>query len=266
MKFFLKICSLSLLSLALFGFTLGAQAQTYGTFCNNQARSVCGDSGNPATYQPGGTCEGLFVTPTNLPNRFACDASLQDCFDGGVEVCIQECNLNPANCIPDAGTATSPAPTAVRNSTNSIDTRQIGLVNPLGVISPFKFVDRILTAVFGIAGLITLVMFIYSGLLYLVSSGQESLLAKAKSTMTYSVVGLIVIMAAYVVVNTIFTAVTAGGTVVGGSSSPTSVPVPASSSSPAATPDSVPSSNSNPDPLNPNPSFTQPPEEIEFDQ
>lgn len=55
---------------------------------------------------------------------------------------------------------------------------------------------RILTVVFTIAGSIALLMLVIGGYRYIISNGDPSKTAQAKNTIIYSIVGLVVVIAA----------------------------------------------------------------------
>ena len=52
-----------------------------------------------------------------------------------------------------------------------------------------------------LAGVIAVIVIIVAGLMYATSSGDSGRVAKAKNLLTYSIVGLIVVMSAFVITN-----------------------------------------------------------------
>lgn len=52
-----------------------------------------------------------------------------------------------------------------------------------------------------IAGIIAVIVIITAGLMYTTSSGDSSRVAKAKNLLTYSIVGLIIVLSAFVITN-----------------------------------------------------------------
>ncbi len=60
--------------------------------------------------------------------------------------------------------------------------------------------DIVKTMLF-IVGLLSVVIIIYSGILYIISAGNSSTVQKAKTTLTYAVVGLIVAILSYAIVS-----------------------------------------------------------------
>lgn len=90
------------------------------------------------------------------------------------------------------------------------------LENPLGESAndPRALIGRIIQAIISLSGAVALVMFIYSGLLFLTAGGNTGMIEKAKLLMLYTILGIIVIAGAFVATNTIFTAVLTGDPVV----------------------------------------------------
>lgn len=59
----------------------------------------------------------------------------------------------------------------------------------------------ILTTVYGIAGVIAVIVIIIAGISFINSGGDSSRVAKAKNQILYSVIGIIFIMAAFAITN-----------------------------------------------------------------
>jgi hypothetical protein len=74
-------------------------------------------------------------------------------------------------------------------------------VNPTGVTDDFEgSVQTIVNYILGFMTIVATLMIIYGGVLYLTSAGNEDSAARAKRTIAYGVVGLIVIGIAYALV------------------------------------------------------------------
>lgn len=71
--------------------------------------------------------------------------------------------------------------------------------------SPATVVAAIVNGVLGLSGLIFVVMIVWGGVQYLIAQGDPDRVKNAKATMTWSVVGLIAILAAYAVTTFLFT-------------------------------------------------------------
>jgi cytochrome bd-type quinol oxidase subunit 2 len=64
-------------------------------------------------------------------------------------------------------------------------------------------IQNILNLVFGLAGAIFVIMIIVGGLQYLTSAGNEEAAGKAKKLMTYAVIGIVIIAAAWAIADVI---------------------------------------------------------------
>ena len=86
-------------------------------------------------------------------------------------------------------------------------------------------VGSIVNVLLWVVGILSVTMIVWSGFKYITSAGDTSKLASAKSTLIYAVVGLIIAIMAYAIVNFVRTEVTlTGGKAVAGSSSGASTP------------------------------------------
>lgn len=66
--------------------------------------------------------------------------------------------------------------------------------------SPTSFIRKIINILLFISGAISVVMIIAGGLLYVISAGDAGKVTKAKHTVMYAVVGLVVSILAYAIV------------------------------------------------------------------
>lgn len=64
-------------------------------------------------------------------------------------------------------------------------------------VSAEALVTAVVGAVFGIIGLVSVIMIIYGGYQYVTSSGDSGQVSKAKRTITYAVIGLIITLFAF---------------------------------------------------------------------
>lgn len=65
-----------------------------------------------------------------------------------------------------------------------------------------KFITRIVNIFLGFVGIGALLMFIYGGALYLFSAGDTKRTEKGKRVLQYAIIGLAIILGAYIIVNT----------------------------------------------------------------
>lgn len=71
-------------------------------------------------------------------------------------------------------------------------------------------VQNVNKAVLGLVGIVALVAFIYGGVLLLISQGEQDKVQKAKSTILYAIIGLVVIFSSYAILNFIVGALGGG--------------------------------------------------------
>ncbi|HLD17852.1 MAG TPA: hypothetical protein VJB99_02135 [Patescibacteria group bacterium] len=79
------------------------------------------------------------------------------------------------------------------------------LTNPLGESSIEKIVGRLIKAVLGLSGTAALAMFVYGGILMVLSQGAKEKVTKAKDTLKWAVFGLAFVFISYTVLDTIIT-------------------------------------------------------------
>ena len=66
------------------------------------------------------------------------------------------------------------------------------------------FIGTLVNVLLYIVGAVSVVTLIIGGVLYALSAGNSSSVAKAKNTITYSIVGIVVSVLAYAIVNWVF--------------------------------------------------------------
>ena len=74
------------------------------------------------------------------------------------------------------------------------------LPNSGGGDAPTSFLSTILQIVFGTTGAIALLIIVISGFRYVIASGDPAAVAKARSTILYAVIGLIVALTGFSIV------------------------------------------------------------------
>ena len=68
----------------------------------------------------------------------------------------------------------------------------------------------IITYFLGFLGLLAVIMIIYGGITYVTSAGNDEAVGKAKKIILYSVIGIVVILLSFVIVNAVLGAQTGG--------------------------------------------------------
>ncbi len=92
--------------------------------------------------------------------------------------------------------------TAEAKSAIEIDTGNTKLANARS--SDLKSdITTIINYGLGFAGLIAVIFLLYGGIMYIISGGEQDRIDTAKNTIIYAIVGLIVIMLAFVVVSAV---------------------------------------------------------------
>ena len=74
--------------------------------------------------------------------------------------------------------------------------------------TPESFINTVINVLLYIVGAVSVIMIIIGGVLYAVSAGDAGAITRAKHTVTYAVVGLVVAFVAYAVVNTVINRLT----------------------------------------------------------
>ncbi len=74
-----------------------------------------------------------------------------------------------------------------------------------GNVSLAIIIGRIIQALLGVVGIIFLVLIVYSGYLYMTDGGEGSKMKKAKAIIGQSLIGLVIIVAAYAITSFVIT-------------------------------------------------------------
>ncbi len=86
----------------------------------------------------------------------------------------------------------------------------VSLINPLGETDVRVIFGRVISAALSILGTLALAMFVYGGVLWMTSRGDSKQVTKGKDTVTWAVLGLVIIFASYALVNALLTGITTG--------------------------------------------------------
>jgi len=80
------------------------------------------------------------------------------------------------------------------------ETPPVELTNPLPVDDLPSLIGMIIRAVLGLVGSVALLVFVYGGLVWLVSQGNPALIRQGQQTLAWATVGLAVVFMAYALV------------------------------------------------------------------
>lgn len=154
---------------------------------------ICKSTGLSA---PMGIC-----TPSEAGTRCEDDSSCGDgeCRDfGAVSFCMPADNASS----DDASDNADDSP-----SNTGTNTEVVSLESPIDIDSPGELMAAVINAIMGIIGLASVLAMVYAGILYFTSGGNEEQAGKAKKTITYAILGLVVSILSYVIVNTLISAI-----------------------------------------------------------
>ncbi len=82
------------------------------------------------------------------------------------------------------------------------------LPNPLGTTDIPALIGNVIKAMLGISGSLALLMFVYGGILWLSSGGNEKRVEKGKQVLTWATIGLGIIFTSYILVNFVIQSLT----------------------------------------------------------
>ncbi len=84
------------------------------------------------------------------------------------------------------------------------------LTNPLGSNDLRVVIGYLVRAMLGLSGAIALFVFVWAGLQMMLAAGEAKKITKAKESLTWATIGLVVIFTAYTLVYTLVTALSTG--------------------------------------------------------
>lgn len=120
----------------------------------------------------------------------------------------QQGNEGDYECLPDEVCCVSatPVPEVGKTPTGKSEvTKVVKLENPLTVgASPAEIIGMIIKALLGVVGGVALVMMVWGGFQWLTSAGSPDKVKSGTGTMLWAIIGLILVLASYLLVNTLF--------------------------------------------------------------
>lgn len=91
------------------------------------------------------------------------------------------------------------------------DSGTVSLDNPISYDTPQELIGGIISYVMGLVGILAVAALIYGGILYLTSAGSEERVKQAKNVITYAIIGLVIAILSYVIVNAVISAIGGSG-------------------------------------------------------
>lgn len=83
----------------------------------------------------------------------------------------------------------------------SVGTASVELPNPVGTTDISILVGNIIRAILGLLGVLALIMFIWGGLLWMTSAGNEKKVTQGRDTLVWAVAGLALVFFSYALLN-----------------------------------------------------------------
>jgi len=144
----------------------------------------------------------LFVLVSGIKIASAADCSCL-CSDGerGKAADTATCQ---AVCVAAKATMKSCNPVG---TVSTPDTPQT-LPNPLGITDINAFIARIINFVLSLVGSVSLLLFVYGGIIWMTSMGNDTKIKKGKDIVIWAVVGLAVVFFAYILVKFVIQGIT----------------------------------------------------------
>lgn len=140
----------------------------------------------------------------------------EEILDGFAECPRESANKSPGTnygfsirCMQDL---TVPVETPVEKapagkSAKDLKTDAASRLNPAGLTVPAELIGRFIKMLTAFIGSIALALYIYSGFLWMTASGNTEKVTKAKSIMVWTTLGVVVMLASYMLVSFVFNAI-----------------------------------------------------------
>ena len=83
---------------------------------------------------------------------------------------------------------------------------QAGIPQPLGSTTLEAIIGNVVRGILGVSGALALIMFIWGGLQWMIAQGEADKIKKAKGTIVWAILGMVIIFSAYAIVSTLLKA------------------------------------------------------------
>ncbi len=92
-------------------------------------------------------------------------------------------------------------PLAGRDPQNAKDYPETAAVSNLPQVTDSQLITTIIKTILGAASLLTIIAIVVAGIYFLIARGEEEKATKAKGILTYLIIGMVIIAAAYAVIS-----------------------------------------------------------------
>jgi hypothetical protein len=98
---------------------------------------------------------------------------------------------------------------ALAQSSGDCPSGRVCLKNPLGnAVDAEDIIGNIIKGVLGVLGSLALFMMVWGGFQWLTSAGSKEKVAKGSRTMMWALIGVVVVLASYILVDAVLNAIT----------------------------------------------------------
>lgn len=127
--------------------------------------------------------------------RAGCEDDESAFWIGNARICLED---EPGD--PSGGGSTDPQPTPAPTNNNGTGNTNIGPPYEGGPQTIMEVIESITDWVLGIAGALAVLFIIISGIRYITSAGNQNLQEAAKKNLTSAIIGLVIVLLAFVIV------------------------------------------------------------------
>jgi hypothetical protein len=126
-----------------------------------------------------------------------------------LEKCTQLCTkINGTVQTGGCNSGTAPTTPIVETEDPPPSAPTVKLDNPLSVDSPTILIGRIIDSILGIVGSLALLMFVFGGLTWMTSSGNQEKVKKGRDIIVWSAIGLAIIFMSYALTRFVLSTIT----------------------------------------------------------
>ncbi|MDD4271214.1 MAG: pilin [Patescibacteria group bacterium] len=143
----------------------------------------------------------FFSIPLSMANAGTCKKGVET--GGPCQTTVDCTNTNYAGYTCDT---TNPATSGTVSLPNPITIPDANKANPIPYL-----LGIVINSVLGIVGSLALVMFIYGGITWMLSAGNQEQVTKGKNILIWAAAGIVIIFTAYALVKFVLTTVTGTG-------------------------------------------------------
>lgn len=116
---------------------------------------------------------------------------------------LQACQTVYTDC-----SCSTPATEIASKGTPATEVKPQTLPNPLGIVDINAFIARIINFVLSLVGSVSLLLFVYGGITWMTSVGNQAQIKKGKDIIIWAVIGLAVVFTSYILVKFVIQGIT----------------------------------------------------------